>query len=283
VLTVFLHNAFLPSLASLVVVWNLFRVEPRRRAIWLMHGFFLLPALLMTLFWQVRIGWFAQIFSIVPMTWLALRAWDRIGAHLKGRQQFWAEIGAFLLIAPLPVILMPASVDAAKIYPDLLLFPAARETSACPLLRASEFLNDQYGDKPRLILSGVDEGPELLFRTKHKVLAAPYDIDGNKQVFDFFHATNADKALTIIRRRHVDLVLVCRSVPLFYEGLDSRQSRFKAHVYMDSKGILRMTASKTKPTLIERLVIGNYPPWLNPVEIPGDPNYLLFEVNWVNG
>jgi hypothetical protein len=281
-LIAFLRNAFLPFLASLVVIWNLFRADPRARAIWLTHAFFLLPALLMTIFWQVRVAWFAQIFSIVPVAWLAVRAWDRIGTRLKQRQKFWAEIAAFLLIAPLPVILLPAITGETKIYPDLLLFPAAREAPVCPLMRASEFLNDNYRH-PRLILSGENEGPELLFRTGHKVLAAPYDIDGNEDAFDFFRTTVEGKARAVIRQRRVDLVLVCRAVPLFYEGLDSRESRFKAHIYMDSQGILRMTSSKNAPTMIERLLNGDYPSWLNPIEIPLDPNYLLFEVSWIRG
>ena len=146
------------------------------------------------------------------------------------------------------------------------------------MLRASEFLNDQYGDRPRLILSGENEGPELLFRTKHKVLAAPYDIEGNKDAFDFFNARSNAQAYAVAEKRRVDLVLVCRDIPLFYAGLGDYQARFHAHFYTDKQGRLRMDSSRDRPTLIEKLVNGQAPAWLKPVEIPGDSDYLLFEI-----
>jgi len=277
----FLHHAFVPCVALLVIGWNLLRGSRRAKTIWLIHGFFLLPALLMTIFWQVRVGWFAQIFSIVPITWLALRLWQCIGVRLTERKRFWAEIAAFILIAPLPVVLVPAILGSAHVYPDFLLFPAARAPVGCPLLHASAFLNSKYGDHPRLILSGANEGPELLFRTKHKVIAAPYNVDGNRDAFDFFNARDDHAALALARRRHVDLVLVCQRIPLFYAGLESAKSRLNAHLYMDSRGLLHVTSSKDHPAMIERLINDDIPAWLNPVEIPLDPDYLLFEVNWV--
>jgi hypothetical protein len=276
----FLRTIFMPCLALLIIGRNLLRASPRARMVWLMHGFFLLPALLLTLFWQVRVAWFAQIFSIAPLTWLAWHIWKKIAARgFQGRPLFWAEIIAFLLITPLPVLLLPAALGKAKLYPDLLLFPAQRPIPACPLTDASAFLNEVYGDRPRVILSGMNEGPELLFRTPHDVLAAPFNIEGNTDAFAFFNARDERKAVAVVLQRHVDLVLVCRSIPAFYAGLDNLKMRFNAYIYMDPQGHMRMTSSREHPTLIERLVDGDIPAWLKPVVIPLDPDYLLFEVH----
>jgi hypothetical protein len=271
---------FLPLLGLIVVGWNIRYAKSRARFLWIAYGIFLLPAILLTLFWQLRVIYFAELYALAPVTWLVGHAWDRIGAALKGRPRFWAEIGIFVLIAPLPVLLIPDAVAGAKLYPDLALFPVTPANDGCDLRTAGEYLSakDTYGDHPRVILSGINEGAELLFRTPHIVLSAPYNVRSNRDVLDFFDAREDASARAILKKDKVDLVLVCRGISYFYAGLGDREARLHASFSVDKTGHLQMVSSKDHPALIERLTSGQAPGWLKPVEIPGDKDYLLYEV-----
>ncbi len=275
-----LRTIFLPFFGLIIVGYNVVRTFGRRRQLWIMHGAFLVPALLLTLFWQLRVSYFAQLFSLVPVSWLLWVWWDVIATRLSARPRFWAEVIAFLCLGGLPVVLLPDMATGAALYPDLLFFPAAHPASACPLIRASEFLSAPwgYGDHPRVILAGMDDGPELLFRTPHMVLAAPYNVHGNRDVFDFFNARNEADALTILRRRHVDLVLVCRHIAAYYAGFSDKNPF--GYIQTDNNGFLHVHSSKDHLTMIEKLVgEAPIPSWLKPVEIVLDKDYLLFEVH----
>jgi hypothetical protein len=127
-------------------------------------------------------------------------------------------------------------------------------------------------------LSGANEGPELLFRTPHNVIAANFNVPGNKDVYDFFGARDDEQAEAIAKRWHADLVLVCRSFPLGYARLEHADLGKSAFFGLAHDGKLHIVSDLQHPTLIERLVRGPIPPWLKPVEIPGDKDYLLFEV-----
>ena len=260
----FLRQLFLPCLATAIVAWNFIRARSRARMLWFMHGLFLVPALLLTLFWQVRMAWFMQMFSIVPATWLVVHCSDRLAARSGGRERL-PEIAVLFLVALLPVVLLPTVLGNGALYPDLMLFPAARTVPECPLLRASKFLNDRYGDRPRVILSTAAEGPELLFRTRHSVLAAPYSANSNQDAFNFFTAPNEEQAMEVALRRGVDLVLIC-----------------------PSGGYDQALPQRGRRSLLERIANGDVPGWLTPITIPVDmtdyfsPNFtedpLLFEV-----
>jgi hypothetical protein len=279
-LPLMLHYLFLPLLGLGVIGWNITRTSKQPRLLWIMHGIFLLSATALTLFWQLRVIYFAELYSLVPATWLVWQSWDWIGAKLKGRPRFWAEFAVFIAIAPLPVVLLPDAVRGATFYPDLLLFPVTGGAGACSLNNVAEYLSatDTYGNRPRVILSGINEGAELLYRTPHFVLSAPYNVHANRDVLDFFDAREDAPARAILKKDKVDLVLVCRHVPYFYAGLGDRQSILHAHFSVDKTGHLEIASSKDHPALIEKLVNGQAPAWLKPVELPGEKDYLLFEV-----
>lgn len=274
----FLRSAGLPLIAVAVVLWNLAAARGRRRALWAAQALFLLPALLMTFFWESRALYFAQLFSLASLTFLLWNWWKRIGTTLEGRQRFWAEIAAFILVVPLSVIILPSLLAPTKLFPDILLFPAAHSPVSCPLRAASEYLDGAYKDHPVMILSGANEGPELLFRTPHNVLAALYDVKANRDVYDFFNDREGKTALEILQRRKVDLVLVCRHISYLYAGLGSREARVHADLSTDKNGNLHFSSNLKHPTLMEKLVNGDAPAWLKPIVIPFDPDYLLFEV-----
>jgi hypothetical protein len=115
-------------------------------------------------------------------------------------------------------------------------------------------------------MATLGEGPELLFRTQHKVLAAPFhmDVDGNVDATRFFSTPYPEEAEAIARRRHIDLVVACRYIPEAY--------------LRSGPGGTEGTTKDFAPHFIMRLMSGRVPAWLKPVPIPGLDNYVIYEV-----
>jgi hypothetical protein len=275
----FFRYMFVPLLALATAVWNLAAVNGRRRMLWGLAVLYLLPLMALALFWQVRVIIFVQLFALVPVAWLVWRMWDTIGRSLSGRPRFWAEIVAFGVAGLFPAVLVPGILAQQPVYPGMLFSPAAHAANNSPLERAAVFLSDPatYGGRPRVVMSTMNEGPELLFRTPHSVLSAPYNAAGNYDSFKFFNAREEDQALEIVKRRKVELVLAGRRISLFYAGLD-RAALVRAPLKVDEQGRLQVLSNKDHLTMIERLSRETPPPWLKRVEVPGDTDYLLYEV-----
>jgi hypothetical protein len=110
------------------------------------------------------------------------------------------------------------------------------------------------------------------------VIAANFNVEGNQDAYNFFGARDDKIARDILKRRHADLVLVCRSFPLAYARLDHAEIGKTAFLTTGADGKLVLSSDPRHPTLVERLIRGPVPAWLKPVEIPGDKDYLLFDV-----
>ncbi len=279
----FIRFLFLPLLALGAVLYQLRNAKQKDRQAWDLHGVFLVTSIMLTVFGQIRIGWFMQMFAIGPLVWLLFTWWKKIGKELKGRTRFWAEIGAFVVLGPLAVLFIPALAGGMSVYPDLLLFPAAHgDNSICDLKRVSEFMTGPFGhysDPHMTILSGANEGAELLYRTPYNVIAANFNVPANKDVFNFFNARDDKTSIRVARKWGADLVLTCRHAPPFYAGLDHPGHGQPIYLRKGDDGKLHLASSLEHPTLIEKLVNGQPPHWLKPVEIPGAKDYLLFEVD----
>lgn len=136
--------------------------------------------------------------------------------------------------------------------------PEARRAS-CALDGAVETLtrSQGLGRRPRLILAHFDYGPELLFRTPHTVIAAPYysNSGGLLDSDRIFRSSDVSLSRRLMDRRGVDLVLLCR----------------------DEAG---PEAAFGEETFLGGLLRGQVPPWLRPLELPEGRagNMALYEV-----
>ena len=139
-------------------------------------------------------------------------------------------------------------MDATSAKTLLAAAPAGGED--CEIAQIAEFLDRPrpFGDRARIIATHVDWGPELLYRTRHAVLAAPYhrNASGILDIYRVFSALNPAASKTIVDARGIELVLLCPSPRerLFYGG--------------EVEGV----------TLYQRLLEGRPPPWLAPVALP---------------
>src|SRR5262249_33711153 len=122
------------------------------------------------------------------------------------------------------------------------------------------------GNHPRLIVNDMGLGPEILFRTSHSVLAAPFlDTTGNMDAYRFFSTPYPEEAEMIARRRHIDLVVSCMMIPTSYlrKSINEPDSQISRDF---------------SPHLVELLIKGTPPPWLKRVKEPRLKNFAIYEV-----
>ncbi|MGH6954603.1 MAG: hypothetical protein ACREGL_10495, partial [Alphaproteobacteria bacterium] len=94
---------------------------------------------------------------------------------------------------------------------------------ACPLTELSRYLDDPagWGARRRTILTFIDFGPELMYRTRHGVVATP-QVRNEAGILDahgMLTATDDGAAQALVAQRRVDLVLLCpRSTEEIFYG-----------------------------------------------------------------
>lgn len=121
---------------------------------------------------------------------------------------------------------------------------------SCPVTEMSRWLGSEptLNDRPRRILSFINFGPELLYHTRHEVIATPNHRNG-ASILDAVRALGRlppSEARRIIDDRDVDLVLVCLGTE---EANDYRRGN-------DGK------------TLFSAIEGGAAPSWLRPIPLP---------------
>ena len=136
-----------------------------------------------------------------------------------------------------------------------------REPSdTCAFQEVVQDLNapDGLGAEPRIILAHPDLGSRLLYFTPHAVVASSYhrNAEGIRDSLAFLMSNDEDQARDILRRRGVDLVLVCT---------------------VDGP---KMYGSSEQKNLYERLMAGTAPSWLAQAELPSGAaaGYRLYRV-----
>ena len=204
------------------------------------------------LLWHSRLLPFAHLFAVPPLAWLLGIPWRRV--------ETWAPVRRVAARFALLIAFSPVPTGALLLLAQEPSKADARQSvqAACDIRRALPVLNGaRLAEPPKVIAAFIDLGPELLFRTPHSVLAAPYhrNVAGNLDVLRLFAARTDDAARRIIRRRKVDLVFFC---PL--------------------SGARYAHSGDGTRAFVDRLADGEIPDWLSPVPLPGETKLLLFDV-----
>lgn len=129
--------------------------------------------------------------------------------------------------------------------------------STCDVRAVSAVLSEPggLGSPPRTIAASPNIGPELLYRTPHRILSGPYhrNHEGMGAILDLFTSTDPARAREIIRAREIGFLLLC---PAFDQG------------YFGAGGRARDDAEPgDRPSLYRRLTEGELPDWAEPVEL----------------
>jgi hypothetical protein len=216
---------------------------------------------------HVRFAPFAELLAVVPLACLVValrqrvdgianRTWRELTRSLATLAVIFGITGAGLWLG-----LRPAPGGGMVSAKSLLAaVPAGGED--CEIARIAAYLNrpQTFGERSRIIATHVDWGPELLYRTGHAVVAAPYhrNAPGILDIQRMFSAVDPATSEAIVEARGIELALLCPSPRerLFYAG--------------EAEGA----------TLYQRLLEGWTPSWLAPVALPDDlaTSFRLFQV-----
>ena len=252
---IFYLGIALPGIPYLFwMVWS--ETESDKRWFWVMIGLGVLVYLPLSIN-ELRWVPYAEFLMIFPYTHLTVRMMQRLAQPLETPWRETVKAGIVLVSAVWFVFVGSKVMDLER--------SAAGGTTAtdCPLIPLSVYLSnsDGLGDKERTILAYIDFGPELLYRTPHRVVVTPYhrNTAGIIDAHTLMSSTNHHEAPELLRDRAVDLILLCPSSPT------------ESSYYHRSEG---------EPSLYERLEKNDNPEWVQPVPLPSQlsENFKLYEV-----
>jgi hypothetical protein len=267
-------------------LYNIVEIQPLLPADWLTSG--RLGEILGRVIKVVGIALFAVPFLCVLLirsTGPAWRFWATVALALLAflplafYQVRWASYAEAFLAFPyaaaiawalsrLPraaVRLRPLVILAALLWPPLLATALPQREieiarQACPLDHVATTLN-RLAPTPRTLLAFADYGSELLYRTPHRVLSIPNHRPqpGFAATYRILTATGEGTARAELARFGVDWILLCPSA---------------------TERALFAVPGEARPTLYQRLVDGDVPPWLRPLPLEDDlvAQARLFEV-----
>ena len=123
--------------------------------------------------------------------------------------------------------------------------PLCRYSDIAPFIRGLE-----DDDTARIIFTDLNSGPEVAYRTGYTAITGTYDnLSGIRSAARIYVSSGHDlEAREIAERRNIRLFLFCRKLP--------RQDVMMVH--------------RHREYLFTRLMLGQPPPWLRPIELPED-------------
>lgn len=210
----------------------------RRRSLWLLTlGLFALSYGLLAV-WHIRMGTAASVAAALAFCAGAasLRGMEEHNDGALSRREWLAALAIALF--PHTQLVASGLLSWAEAAPP-------KDEVTCNLAPVAEALNRL---PPSTILTTLSSGPELLYRTHHRVIAGPYhhNVGG---MLDNFHAwldAGDGRAEEVLRRRQVDYVLGCVRYQAALQGAGSSRS------------------------LAQRVAAGDVPGWLEPIGWPPD-------------
>ncbi|MDX2028035.1 MAG: hypothetical protein SFW62_05320 [Alphaproteobacteria bacterium] len=261
-----------PSMALAAGVYFLTRAKKTQRWMWGLAVLLLVSLLALAALYQGRAIVYAQLFCPIPLALALQKGWMAVKKRYSGCSLCAARLGIILLVGPLPMVLFPATLDGRPFNTGVLFFANVVVPNPCDMHVLADMLTlpEYYGDRPRAIINTLNEGSELLFRTPHKILSAPYHANttGNRDATAFFTATNPAEARRIAQRRGAELVVMCRTVAGIYISPED-------YTIWNEEGERKLDE---KASFAQKLASGKTPSWLKPIDFPLLGNMLLFEV-----
>ncbi|MBF0129892.1 MAG: hypothetical protein HQL33_07850 [Alphaproteobacteria bacterium] len=246
-----------PLIAISFALWRWRRADFGERGALLLFGSGFLVYLPMAIY-EVRWVSYVEILSLVHWP-MAVVAMDRLG---RSR----ASVGGRVLARSLAAVVLIVGnlIAAAPLFASApsAVSPAVQggdRRRGCDWTAISRTLTERHALHPeeRIVLTYFFAGPELAWRTPYDVVGAPYaNADSLGDTARFFRATQDGDARAVAERRKIDLVLLCAGYP---------DNRFHG---------------RGDGALLNRLLRGEGPEWLEPVPLPAGavPVLRLFRV-----
>lgn len=195
--------------------------------------------------YQVRWAAYAEVVMLFPTVFILQKILDKL-ASIRGSS--WRVIGRALVT----VIFCVGAIIVSH-----LVMPAENAGKNITATKIATFLNDPsgVGILPKTIVTDLYFGPEILYRTSHQVIGTPYHRNGDGIMFvhDVLKAQNDEEAYQMLYQRDVDLILLCPET--------------MGHNFEEN-------------SLYSRLLKGQYPAWIAPMELPAElqGDWFLYQV-----
>lgn len=198
------------------------------------------PLTLMQIRWAAYMG----VVVVIPWALLLIHVLDWRGGPAVGPAP-----GTPMLRAPLFLLIAIGHIVLGGTY--LAMFEE-KETDIpqechwrdiAPYLNSPEFANGE----PQTFLNFIHTGPEILYRTRHRVIGTPYhrNAQGILDTLTVLTGTDFDESRAILQNRKVDFVVLC---------VNSVEEKLMLEIPGD--------------TLMRRLIEGISPAWLAPAPLP---------------
>jgi len=213
--------------------------------------------------WSLYVG----LFSAVALAGLMVRADGAVNRRFTFPARTPVKAAALVAIAVGPFLLgmagiaRPGGGQGASIE-------VKGDPRPCPIQAMAGFLNKPpWGESPRTVLTSANDGAEILYRTRHRVIGTLHHpnaraiLDSVRIFASDGDGEGGDETPSLVRQRRIDLVLLCRHA---------------------GGGAYRKDAARS---LYQRLKENDPPRWLRPVALP-EPlgrGFLLFEVTAKSG
>lgn len=234
------------------VGWVLFRDRrPRHRGLWFLMAVMLGAYTTLALF-RVRHVPYVEILIVLVTLKILSRLQRAIDSRYHPPIRAFARAGGAALLITGPLFLgLAVNLASGQTAGDRR--NEARVTMArCPISTVTGFLasKENLGRRPLTIGAHLDYGPEILYRTPHRVLGTPYhrNSEGILAGFRLLAGTDLESVEELVRTRGVGLVIICPLHSWIYRSQEEHPP--------DSQ------------SLHDRLLAGKGPDWLKRVSVP---------------
>ena len=204
--------------------------------------------------YQVQWSVYVQVLLVLPMTEIMVRLRQR--GPKTGLRKTLKNNFILLIFCAVPLFI--------GLFADRVI---RREGSGGSLqdisiVQLCKYLNEEGKGQEQIfrILTHIDFGPEILYRTQHEVISTPYHTRNGHGILDTYDIMTADtdeEAFEIIQKRDIDRILLCpKSTETVVYSKPGHESTF-----------------------YQRLREDTIPNWLRKVELPSDlsSSFILFE------
>ena len=200
---------------------------------------------------------YASILLIIPYVTVVRSALEWAGTRWPNRR---GEAGS--LIVGLVLLFWPTTVGKVMAL-DEHKIESSTMSGKCSLKSLGDYLrtDERWASTSQTILAFQDFGPELLYRTSHRVIGTPMhrNQDGVRDMLAIMRAEDLSISFDIIDRRNIDLIVICQHL------------KEESAMYRNAPGV---------ENFYELLLRGDLPGWVKDVGLPKDltESFKVFEV-----
>ena len=194
---------------------------------------------------------FASIIASLPLGWLAATLLEKLRNSRAPQARFGVAVAFILLLAPMTPVTLGARIAQTN---------SATERAQPAVSSGKCLIRDEASRLNRLpagtIFGPLDLGPTILLQSHHSVVATGHH-RAETAMADVITAftSNPVQARALVAKHHADYMVLCANLS-------------EANVY----------AHEAPQGLMAHLQAGQFPAWLEPVDLGGSNDFLVFRV-----